>query len=125
MVTEDIYIYIHFYKLFSTTDISLIISKVPAKKDIVEVLMPIKDKWYMVGTALDVSSADLDSLKCSNNPVEENLTKMLGIWLDKHAKEATWEVLLKAVEGNIVQSQQTGQNIREFLKKHNMFNRYV
>ena len=111
--------------MFSTTDISLIISKVPAKIDIVEVLMPIKDKWYMVGTALDVSSADLDSLKCSNNPVEENLTKMLGIWLDKRAKEATWEVLLKAVEGNIVQSQQTGQNIREFLKKHDVFNRYV
>ena len=111
--------------MFSTTDISLIISKVPAKKDIVEVLMPIKDKWYMVGTALDVSSADLDSLKCSNNPVEENLTKMLSIWLDKRAKEATWEVLLKTVEGNIVQSQQTGQNIREFLKKHDVFNRYV
>ena len=79
----------------------------------------------MIGVALEISLGDLDSLKFSNNPVEENLTKMLGIWLDKRAKEATWEVLLKAVEGNIVQSQQTGQNIREFLKKHNMFNRYV
>ena len=111
--------------MFCTTDISQIISKVPAKKDIVEVLMPIKDKWYMVGTALDISSTDLDGLKYSSNRVEENLAIMISTWLDKHAKEATWEVLLKAVEGNIVQSQQTGQNIREFLKKHDVFNRYM
>ena len=105
------------YKLFfSTTDISQIISKVPAKKDAVEVLMPIKSKWYIIGTALGVSAADLDSIKYSNNPVEEKVASMIGTWLDTHFKEATWEVLLKAVEGKIVNSQLTGQKIREFLK---------
>ena len=102
--------------MFSTTDISQIISKVPARKDAVEVLMPIKNKWYIIGVALEVSSADLESLKDSNNPVEVNLANMIGKWLDRHAKEATWEVLLKAVEGKIVDSRQTGQKIRDFLK---------
>ena len=102
--------------MFSTTDTSQIISKVPARKDAVELLMPIKDRWYMIGVALKVSLADLDSLKESNNPVEVNLANMIGKWLDTHAKEATWEVLLKAVESKIVYSQQTGQKIREFLK---------
>ena len=41
---------------------------------------------------------------------------MIGKWLDTCAKEATWEVLLKAVEGKIVDSQQTGRDIRKFLK---------
>ena len=79
----------------------------------------------MIGTALEVKSGDLDSLKYSNNPVEENLAIVISTWLDKHAKETTWEVLLKAVEGKIVESQQTGLNIREFLKRHDVFDRYA
>ena len=127
MITEDTYtcvclcvcvcvcVCISPYKLFSTTDISQIISKVPARKDAVELLMPIKDKWYIIGTVLEVSSADLDSIKYSNNPVHQKLASMISIWLDTHSKHATWEALLKAVEGKIVNSQLTGQKIREFL----------
>ena len=45
--------------------------------------------------------------------------------VDKHAKVATWEVLLKAVEDKIVESQKTGLNIRQFLKRPDVFDRYV
>ena len=89
---------------------------VPAKKDAVEVLVPIKDQWYIIGVALEVSSADLNTLKESNNSVEVNLAKMIDKWLDQYAEKATWEVLLKAVESKIVNTLQTGQKIREFLK---------
>ena len=102
--------------MFSTIDTSQIISKVPSRRDAIEILMPIKNKWYIIGVALEVSSADLESLKDSHNPIEVNLANMIGKWLDTHAKEATWEVLLKAVEGKIVDSRQTGQKIRDFLK---------
>ena len=102
--------------MFSTIDTSQIISKSPSRRDAIEVLMPIKNKWCIKGVAYEVSSADLESLKDSNNPVEVNLANMIGKWLDTHAKEDIWEVLLKAVEGKIVNSQQTGQKIREFLK---------
>ena len=104
------------HSIVQSPDTSQIISKVPARKDAVEVLMPIKNQWYMIGVALEISSGDLDSLKFSNNPVEVNLANMIGTWLDKCGEEATWEVLLEAVEGKIVDSQQTGQKIREFLK---------
>ena len=85
-------------------------------KDAVELLMPIKSKWYIIGTALGVSEADLDNIKYSNNPVEEKVANMIGTWLDKCAKDTTWEALLKAVESKTVDSQQTGEKIREFLK---------
>ena len=62
----------------------------------------------MIGTALGVCSADLDSLKENNNPVEVNLAKIIGKWLDECGEKATWEILLKAVEGKIVNSKQTG-----------------
>ena len=102
--------------MFSTTDTSQIISKVPVWKDAIKVLMPIKNQWYMIGVALDISSGDLDRLKYSNNTDEGKLASMISTWLNKRAKEATWEVLLEAVEGKIADSQQTRQMIREFLK---------
>ena len=110
------YIYSHLYKLFSTIDTSPIIFKVPVWKDAIEVLMPIKNQWYMIGVALEISSGDLDSLKYSNNTDEGKLASMISTWLNKRAKKATWEVLIEAVEGKIVNSQQTAQMIREFLK---------
>ena len=58
----------------------------------------------MIGTALGVCSADLDSLEKSNNPVEVNLAKMISKWLDEYGEKATWEILLRAVEGKIVNS---------------------
>ena len=102
--------------MFSTADTSQIISKVPVWKDAVEVLMPIKNHWYMIGVALEVSSGDLDTIKYSNIPVEEKVASMISTWLNKQAKKATWEALLGAVESKTVDSQQTGQKIREFLK---------
>ena len=102
--------------MFSPADISQIISTVPTKKDVVELLMPIRSRWYMIGTALAVSSGDLDAINCGNNPVDEKLASTISIWLNKCGKKATWEVLLKAVEGEIVDNQQTGEKIREFLK---------
>ena len=41
---------------------------------------------------------------------------MIDKWLHQYAEKATWEVLLKAVDGKIVNSKQTGQMISEFLK---------
>ena len=101
---------------YSTIDTSQIISKVPVWKDAIKVLMPIKNQWYMIGVALDISSEDLDSLKCSNNTDEGKLASMISTWLNKRAKKATWKVLIEAVEGKIVNNQRRGQMIREFLK---------
>ena len=111
--------------IFFTTDISQIIFIVSTKKDVVEVLIPITNKMYIIGNVLEVMLSDLDSLKYSINPVEENLAIIISTWLDKHAEEVTCEVLLKAVEGNIVETQQTEQNVCESIKKHDVFDRYV
>ena len=46
-----------------------------------------------------------------------NLSMMISKWLDEKSIEATWSVLLEAVEGPIVDNRQIGDNIRKFLKK--------
>ena len=88
-------------------------------------LIPIKDQWYMIGTALDVSSADLNSLNISNNPEEKNLTIIISKWKQEKAKEATWEALLKAVEGPMVKGHQVGDEIRDFFKNPDEYDRYA
>ena len=94
-------------------------------KDVLALLMPIKDKWYLIGVSLEVTTGDLDSLKISNNPTEMNLSFVISKWLEKKANETTWEVLLEEMEGPIVNNFQIGDNIRKFLKKPKVYSKYA
>ena len=78
----------------------------------------------MIGTALEVSPADLNSFDTSRNS-EENLAKVINKWILKKSKEATWEALLEAVENPMVDCCQVGDNIRSFLKTPNVYDKYA
>ena len=41
--------------LFCIIDIQEILSKLPTNKDVLMLLVPIKERWYIIGTALEVS----------------------------------------------------------------------
>ena len=103
--------------MYSIVDIDQILSKVPKKKDVLALLMPIKDKWYLIGDSLEVNPGELESLKTSNNSTEMNLSIVINKWLEEKSNEATWEVLLEEVEGPIINNGQIGDDIRTFLKK--------
>ena len=94
-------------------------------KDVLALLMSIKDKWYLIGVALEVNTGDLDSLKTSNNLTDMNLSIVVSKWLEKKSNEATWEALLEEVEGPIVNNHQVGDDIRTFLKKPKVYTKYV
>ena len=87
--------------------------------------MPIKDKWYIIGDSLEVNTGELESLKISNNTTEMNLSIVINKWLEEKSNEATWEVLLEEVEGPIVNNHQIGDDIRTFLKKPEVYTKYV
>ena len=115
----------YFRYVYSIVDIDQVLSKVPKTKDVVALLMPIKDKWYMIGTSLEVDTGELNSLKTSNNAAETNLSTVIGKWLEQKANEATWNVLLKEVEGRIIKNCQIGNDIRTFLKRPDVYTKYV
>ena len=94
-------------------------------KDVLSLLMSIKDKWYLIGVSLEVNTGELDSLKQSNNSTEINLSLVINKWLNEKSNEATWKVLLKEVEGPIVQSRKIGDDIRTFLKRPDVYSKYV
>ena len=115
----------YFSYVYSIVDIEQILSKVPKTKDVVVLLMPIKEKWYIIGTSLEVDTGELNSLKTSNNTAETNLSMVIGKWLEQKANEATWNVLLKEVEGLIIKNYQIGDDIRTFLKRPDVYTKYV
>ena len=115
----------YFRYIYSIVDIDQVLSKVPKTKDVVALLMPIKDKWYTIGTSLEVDTGELNSLKTSNNTAETNLLMVIGKWLEQKAIEATWNVLLKEVEGLIIKNRQIGDDIRTFLKRPDVYTKYV
>ena len=94
-------------------------------KDVLALLMPIKDKWYLIGVSLDVKPGDLESLKISNNSTDMNLSIVISKWLEKKANETSWEVLLEEIEGPIVNNLQIGDNIRKFLNKPKVYTKYA
>ena len=87
--------------------------------------MPIKDKWYLIGDSLEVNTGELDSLMISNNSTEMNLSIVINKWLEKKSNEATWKALLKEVEGSIVNNCQIGDDIRTFLRRPDVYSKYV
>ena len=94
-------------------------------KDVLALLMPIKDKWYLIGVSLEINTGELESLKTSNNSTEMNLSIVINKWLEEKSNEATWEVLLEEVEGPVVNNHQIGDDIRTFLKRPDVYSKYV
>ena len=87
--------------------------------------MPIKDKWYLIGDSLEVNTGVLDSLKIGNSSSVMNLSIVINKWLEEKSNEATWKALLKEVEGPIVNNRQIGNDIRTFLKRPDVYSKYV
>ena len=96
-------------------DISDILSKAPNLKDALSLLIPISDKWYTFGCALDIESNKLNSLQQSLKADEEKLSKVIIYWQNRKASTATWKELLEVVEGKIIDNHQVGEDIRQFL----------
>ena len=87
--------------------------------------MHIKDKWYLIGDSLEVNTGELESLKISNNSTEMNLSIVINKWLEEKSNEATWKALLEELEGPIVNNRQIGDDIRTFLKRTDVYSKYV
>ena len=111
--------------IYYIVDIDQILSKIPKKKDVLELLMPIKDRWYLIGDSFEVNTGELESLMISNNSTGINLSKVINKWLEDKSNEATWKALLKEIEGPIVNNHQIGDDIRTFLKKPDVYSKYV
>ena len=89
--------------------------KKPKCSDLISLLTEICFEWEMIGTALDVPLYVLGSLRISNQDDKAKLIRVIESWFYKIPTEVTWERVLTAIEGPIVNKPSIGKKIRDFL----------
>ena len=73
-----------------------ILSSKPKRKDINK-YSELHEKWYMLGTQLEIDDEELDELRKEyNDDPHMRLIKMFGVWLEK-GETPTYRKLLEAL----------------------------
>ena len=92
----------------------------PDFDDLINLLAVIKNEWEKIGIALKVEESDLGDVRQK----QDSTIKLIGVirtWQNTMPTEITWNVVIKAIEGPIVNHRATGMEIRKFLsKKYNV-----
>ena len=73
--------------------------------------------WQDIGLALKVSEYELDRLVDGAGSDNSKLSKVLRLWRDTESSPVTWEALISAIEGPIVNNKEKAEEIRDHLHK--------
>ena len=114
-----------FYHIFLFVDISEILKKEPSITDLLGLLTDIKHEWKKIGWALEVERGVLGSCTHSNEEDGNKLATVLESWVDTVVTDVTWETVIAAVEGPIVNHKSTAVRIRDFLAKPDVHTKYL
>ena len=83
----------------------------PDEDELIYRLLGIEDKWYMIGKSLEVHDNDLDYIK---HNLDNNIYKLRKVF--KISSHVTWEKVVNAIEGPIVNNKKKAMEIRHCLK---------
>ena len=98
-----------FYYFF----LSDVLKKAPG--DAEGLLNDLRDHWNMIGIALKVDSATLETLKQSPNPNDLKLADVIKAWINTKPSPVTWETLINAIEGPPLNQKKKANEIRNYL----------
>ena len=102
-------------------DISDILKKAPDKHKLLNLVADISDHWYEIGVCLKVPDKDLESIE--KRPINDinKLSAVINIWEDTVSSPFTWETVITAMEGSIVNNLRKGHEIRDYLSEGNNY----
>ena len=110
---------------FLFLDISEILKKEPSITDVLGLLTDIKHEWKKIGWALEVGRGVLGRCTHNNENDGHKLTTVIESWVDTMVTDVTWETIIAAVEGPIVNHKSTAVKIRDFLAKPDVHAKYL
>ena len=67
-------------------------------KNILRCIRPMRANWMTIGVYLEVDTGTLKAIKADNDHVEDRLTEMITVWLDRVSPPPTWSALADALE---------------------------
>ena len=93
------------------SDISNVLRNAPNELLLINLLSDIEHKWYEIGCALKVQQDVLDNLQHSNLL---NLSDVIRIWKDTRPSPVTWETVIHAIAGPIVNDNKIADEIHQY-----------
>ena len=98
-------------------DISDILKEALDKHDLLNLLADIDDKWYEIGLSLNVDNNVLNGLESEKKNNIIKLNEILQSWMTTKSSPVTWETVITAMKGPLVNNVQKAEEIIEYLTK--------
>ena len=98
-------------------DISDILKEAPDKHDLLDILADIDDKWYEIGLSLKVGANVLNGLESEKRKNIIKLDLVLQSWITTKSSPVTWDTVINAMKGRVVNNLQKADEIIEYLTK--------
>ena len=90
----------------------------PNVHDILELLADISNKWMEIGLAIGIPDSVLSGLQLSHESNILKLSRVLQSWMTTQSSSpVTWETIISAIEGPIVNDKRKADEIRQHLGK--------
>ena len=99
-------------------EISSFLNQIPKEYQLRYLLADISSKWREIGLALGISDNDLDNISTVVPDNMSKLCKMITKWIETQSSPVTWDMIIFAIEGPIVNNKMKANEIREFLAKN-------
>ena len=96
--------------------ISAILSTCPDEYELLNLLVSINSNWFEIGTALKIPHNTLEGLRHSNDGDAVKLKVVIHSWIMTQSSPVTWETVIAAIGGRVVNNQAKVDEIHEHLR---------
>ena len=94
-----------------------ILEDAPNKDELLKLLSDIDNKWHEIGLSLKVANNVLIGLTGQNITNILKLDQVLLRWIETESSPVTWDAMIAAIEGPLVNNVQKAKEILEYLIK--------
>ena len=101
--------------IFLCLFILAILSTRPDENELLNLLANIDSDWFRIGTALNVSHNTLEGFRQNSENNTVRLTNVIHSWVTTQSSPVTWQTVIDAIGGNIVNNRAKADEIREHL----------
>ena len=108
-----------FFSIFTVTCVPDALKMTPDFPLLCSLLANMDDKWNEIGLALDVHKKILDGLRQRHDSNTVKLSEVINSWITTESTSPiTWETVISAIEGPVVDNKQRAMEIKEYLIAH-------
>jgi hypothetical protein len=103
-------------RIIRAESITACTSSAPNHQQLVELLSDIDSQWNHIGIALGVKLNVIEGIRQQHYDNKSRLTSVLQQWINKNV-DVTWDKLIEAIEGRIVNNEAKANEIRQSLSR--------